>query len=101
MIYLNTVNFAYKRDVARLQISSHKLFIEVSRYTKNDRADRLCTECSLGVLSDEIHFLLLECPNYSASREPLIRLIHDECKIFIKMGSFTKYFRLLNRENVK
>ena len=50
MIYLNTVNFAYRRDVARLQISSHKLYIEVSRYTKNDRADRLCTECSLGVL---------------------------------------------------
>ena len=32
--YLNTVNFAYRRDVVRLQISSYRLNIEVGRYTK-------------------------------------------------------------------
>ena len=44
---------------------------------------------------------LLECSNFSSSRESLIRLIYDECKNFIKMDSFTKYFWLLNCENVK
>ena len=29
-------------------------------------------------LGDEIHFLL-DCPNYSSSRESLIKLINDEC----------------------
>ena len=56
--------------------------------------------CSLGVLGDEIHFLL-KCPNYSSLRESLIRLIHDECKNFITMDSFTKYFWLLNCKNKK
>ena len=98
--YLNTLSFAYRRDVAILRISSHRINIEVGRYTKTDRADRLCTKCSLVVLGIEVHFLL-ECPNYSSSRESLIRLIHDECKTFIKMDSFTKYIWLLNCENVK
>ena len=76
------------------------LNIEVGGYTKKDRADRLCAKCSLGVSGDEIHFLL-ECLNCSSSRESLNRLIHDECKTFIKMYSFAKYFWLLNCENVK
>ena len=33
--YLNTENFAYRRDVTRLRISSQKLNIEVGRYAKN------------------------------------------------------------------
>ena len=98
--YLNTVNCAHRRYVVRSRISSHRLNIEDGRYTKKDRADRLCTKCLLGVLGIEIH-ILLECPNYSSSRESLIRLIHDECKTFIKMDSFTKYIWLLNCENVK
>ena len=32
--YLNTVNCAYRRDVARLWILSHRLYIEDGRYTK-------------------------------------------------------------------
>ena len=40
--YLNTEIFAYRRDVTRLRISSHRLNIEVGRYAKIDRADRLC-----------------------------------------------------------
>ena len=56
--YLNHLSFPYGRDITRLRISSHKLNIEIGRYARLDRADHLCSKCSLGVLGDEIHFLL-------------------------------------------
>ena len=61
--YLNSENFALRRDITRFRISSHRLNIEIGRYARIDRADRLCTICSLGVLGDEIH-LLLACPTF-------------------------------------
>ena len=62
--YLNSLSFPYRRDITRLRISSHRLSIEIGRYARLDRTDRLCSKCTLGVLGDEIHFLL-ECPAFN------------------------------------
>ena len=97
--YLNSENFALRRDITRFRISSHRLNIEIGRYARMDRADRLCTKCSLGVLGDEIHFLLA-CPTFNCDREPLINLANGKCGNFAAMDDFTKFFWLLNCEDV-
>lgn len=45
--YLNHLNFPYRRAITRLCNSSHKLNTEIGRYARVDRADRLCSKCSL------------------------------------------------------
>ena len=54
-------------------------------------ADRLRFKCKLGVLGDEIHFLL-ECPAFNITRKPLIRLVNEKYKQFMVMNRFDKYF---------
>ena len=93
--YLNSLSFPYRRDVTRLHTSSHRLSIEVGRYARDDR---LCSKCTLGVLEDEIHFLL-ECPTFNVTRESLIRLLNEKCKQFMAMIRFDKYFWLVNCKN--
>ena len=39
--YLNSLSFPYRRDITRLRISSHSLSIEIERYARIDRTDRL------------------------------------------------------------
>ena len=74
--YLNHLSFPYRRDITRLYFLSHKFNIEIGRYARVDRADRLCSKCSLGVLGNEIHFLL-ECPAFNTSKESFIGLASD------------------------
>lgn len=96
--YLDSLSFPYRRDLTRLRISSHRLNIEIGRYARIDRENRLCTNCTLGVLGDEIHFLL-ECPAFSITRESLFRLAEEKCQHFKDMARFDKYFWLLNCED--
>ena len=93
--YLNSLSFPYRRDITRLRISAHRLNIEIGRYARIDRADRLCSKCTLGVLGDKIHFLL-ECPAFNATSESLIRLVNENCKQCMAMNRFDKYFWLVN-----
>ena len=51
------------------------------------------------VLGDEIHFLLA-CPAFNYDREPLINLANGKCGNFAEMDDFTKFFWLLNCEDV-
>ena len=74
-----------------VRISSYILDTDIGRYAKLDRADHLCTKCSLGVLGDEIHFLIV-CPALNATRQPLVSLVHDKCKKFVGMNSFFFFF---------
>ena len=89
--YLNSENFAFRRDITRFRISSHRLKtlnIETGRYARIDRVDRLCTKCSHGVLGGEVHFLLA-CPISNCDREPLINLVNEKCGNFAEMDDFT------------
>ena len=96
--YLSTLSFPYRRDLTRLRISSHRLSIEAGRYARIDRSDRLCTKCTMGVLGDEMHFLV-DCPAYNTERVPFFSLVGEKCKNFMLMNNSDKFFWLLNCEN--
>lgn len=63
-------------NVARFRMGSHNLFIESMRWGKDrlPRSLRKCCCCNLGVVEDEVHFLL-ECPMYAAQRSDLQRIL--------------------------
>ena len=47
--HLNIQNFPHRRNITRLRILAHRLAIEIGRCGKLDRADRLCSKCSLDI----------------------------------------------------
>lgn len=98
--YLSSLPFTHRKDLTRLRISSHRLNIELGRYARIERSDRICSKCSMDVIGDEIHFML-ECPAYKTSREPLFTAVVKSCRNFNMMNNFNKYFWLLNCENDK
>lgn len=53
----------YKIALTKFRISAHNLMIETGRYENLDQNRRICKSCSMGVLENEFHFLLV-CPNY-------------------------------------
>ena len=46
-----------RRTLTKLQISNHKLMIELGRYNNTPRENRLCPVCDCNQIEDEIHFL--------------------------------------------
>ena len=65
--------YKYRKALAKLRCSAHRLNVEVSRY-KGEDDDSLCNYClSLGiyVLEDEYHFIM-QCPKYSILRTQYI-----------------------------
>lgn len=59
-------------NVARLRMGSHSLNIERQRWGSGRlaRAQRLCQVCAMGMVEDELHFML-ECPRYDDLRQKL------------------------------
>jgi hypothetical protein len=55
-----------RNSMIRLRISSHRLQIEICRYTilKTPIHDRLCKNCSDNMVEDEVH-LLLDCSKFN------------------------------------
>ncbi len=56
---------------SRFRLSAHNLNIEKGRHRKEDISKRLCKQCSLNKIEDEIHFLL-HCPKYNNLRNDFI-----------------------------
>ncbi len=61
-----------KRSFARLRIGSHRLEIELGRYTvpKTDIERRICKQCASNQVEDEIH-LVMDCSKYADARRVL------------------------------
>ena len=53
----------YKIALSRFRLSSHKLEIERGRHRDINRDERKCKMCTLNVIENENHFLLV-CPKY-------------------------------------
>jgi hypothetical protein len=55
-----------RNSMIRLRISSHRLQIEICRYTilKTPIHDSLCKNCSDNMVEDEVH-LLLDCSKFN------------------------------------
>ena len=58
--------------VTHLRMGCHKLAVETGRWSSQRvaRSQRICACCDMGVVEDEMHFML-ECPWYKAERESL------------------------------
>jgi hypothetical protein len=59
-------NVQLRQSLSRFRCSNHRLEVECGRHAKPEsvlRRDRVCHLCSLGVVEDEDH-LLLVCPTH-------------------------------------
>ena len=65
------MNFKYRKTLRKFRCSDHTLLIETRGYKRLDVNDRICKNCSLGLIEDEIHFLLV-CPAYGTLRTNLL-----------------------------
>lgn len=62
--YLDVIHeYKFRHALARFRISSHRLGIEIGRYTNTPLNDRVCTLCNMNQIESEYHFLLV-CPKY-------------------------------------
>ncbi|MCU7801014.1 MAG: hypothetical protein KZQ70_12965 [gamma proteobacterium symbiont of Lucinoma myriamae] len=70
--YLSCVqNNNHRIALSRLRCSAHKLVIEEGRYRNIEKDMRLCQFCSMNILENEYHFLLV-CPAYREIRKSIL-----------------------------
>ena len=72
--YLKIKNFENRRALTKLRTSSHNLAIETGRWSKIERKNRLCEQCTENIIEDEIHFLF-DCKKYSSNRNITFKYI--------------------------
>src|SRR4029434_10759017 len=69
--YLSTVSDAKQRKkLTGYRLSNHSLAFKRGRHRQTwlPREERLCSQCSLGAVETEVHFLT-ECPKYETIRK--------------------------------
>jgi hypothetical protein len=92
--YLSLVdNVQLRKCLSRFCCFNHCLEIETSRRTKPLKTpicERLCKQCSLGVVEDEDHFLLV-CPAYEH--------IRDKFRHHLPIGPITSIQELESHQN--
>jgi len=97
---LYVTNKRHQRALTRLRVSSHKLQIEIGRHSRppTPRTERVCKFCNIGVLDDEIHFLL-NCSFHTHERESLIKEIRDYYKFDENPSLQSKFIDLMTSKN--
>ena len=88
------LNRKYRNAIAKLRLSSHRLFIETGRYTGVPRDERKCVYCELNDIEDEYHFVL-RCSKYQILRNQYIP------RYFTINPSMFKFLELLNSNKLK
>ena len=88
------LNRKYRNAIAKLRLSSHRLFIETGRYTGVPRDERKCVYCELNDIEDEYHFVL-RCSKYQILRHQYIP------RYFTINPSMFKFLELLNSNKLK
>ena len=67
--YLLTIkNPAERKILARFRVSNHNLMIELGRFKKTPREERLCKICQSGEVEDE-HYFANSCEAYINQKE--------------------------------
>ena len=98
-----------RKLISKIRCSDHHLEIERGRHLKIDQAKRICTNCGLGAVEDEKHFLI-ECTTYQGVREKYNMhavSLHDFLNTE-NQGNLAKYLKeayelrdkLLNRQHL-
>lgn len=85
--YLDTdLPFVTRKQITQLRSGTNKLRIESGRWNKEALENRICKLCSMGVLEDEVHFLL-ECHLYERQRLLMLETInHSTPFVITKMS---------------
>jgi hypothetical protein len=66
-MYLDVVDDPLlRKKLTRFRLSSHNLAIETGRYDGTPKDLRICTNCNIGVVESEYHFLLV-CSKFADS----------------------------------
>jgi hypothetical protein len=85
---------SHRVALTELRISPHNLHIETGRYTGVDRHLRVCLKCSMSVVENEYHFLLV-CPYYFEIRCTYLP------RYYCHWPNLHKFVNLLTTTNVK
>ena len=72
--YLQINDFSNRKAITKLRTSNHTLTIEAGRWTNIERENRLCKQCTLHKIEDEIQFLF-RCTKYTAERQKTLETI--------------------------
>ena len=98
--YLSLTNFHHRHAICEIHISAHKRMIEFGRYHKPKpipREERLCQNCCLNDVENEIHFLT-RCSNYETERTELFKDIYSNYSNFVLLNDTNKALWLLSHE---
>ena len=92
--YISCIDIEKHRvALSRLRCSAHKLMIEEGRYRGVERNERVCPLCTMNVVEDEYHFLLV-CPMYRELRKKYLP------SFYCRWPSKNKFIKLLNDNQV-
>ena len=98
--YLHIIkNPVHRQAYTQLRLSAHKLNIEVGRHHNVPRENRLCSSCNMGVIEDELHFVL-HCTRYSSLRKSLFDSIVLDFPYFSQLTSFDQLIWLLTEVSI-
>mgnify|MGYP000049943289 CR=1 FL=1 len=64
-------NRLHRIAFTRIRLSSHRLAIEEGRFRNIERNNRICRCCTMNVIENEYHFVLV-CPFYRSIRSELL-----------------------------
>jgi len=81
-------NKKFRNVIAKLRLSSHKLFVETGRHRQIPRQDRKCILYNIDDVEDECHFILI-CPFYNIRNTLIPRYVRTRPSMF-------KFVQLLN-----
>ena len=94
--YLDILSIVkYRKSFSRLRLSSHRLAVEVGRWTKPNKTPYERGKCkNCNVLEDEFHFLF-ECSLYTDLRKMYIS------RYYWRHPNMMKFIQLLNSNHTK
>ena len=98
--YLLGTPFSLRANFSRFRVSAHNLAIETGRHTRpvTPVDQRICRECNLNEVEDEMH-VLLRCEKYGDKRKEVFKKINDACRNFDILPDSEKFIYLLNSED--
>ena len=95
--YLIVTNYKLRNALTKMRLSAHSFPIEIGRYSKTPREDRICQLCRTGV-GNESHYLL-NCtnPRMLKSRNDILSTISGLDPEFIELSKDNQVKYILNR----
>ena len=99
MYLLKPLSFIQRKSMAKVRLGVLQLRIEIGRYErpKKPAEQRICQQCSLNQVEDELHFVL-RCPRHGFMRDTLLSQVSNES--FGAYSEIEKLKFLLNSSDI-